>query len=882
MPVIDLADRGATDSTALAGADVVVVGSGPSGTSLASELAGSGLRVLLLESGATDRTDLADALDVVESVGRPRAEDQWSVRNRVLGGSSHTWGGRCGTFDEIDFEHRPWVPHSGWPIDPATLKPYYDRSAAHLGLAVGSGYTGEEFWALAGRRKPPAEAEPDPSQLLSYFWQFSRDPRESYPFEYARFGRTVTERVGPETTVVLSATVTSVLVEPHGGAVRGVRVTPPSGQPFEVLARTVVLATGGVENARLLLASRETAQHGVGNDRDLVGRFLMDHPRGPVGDFDVTTTAQLTKRLGRYNVQGRFFRGGLRLSPELQRAEQLLNVSAYVNEQWSDDDPWAALRRIAGGHPSPREVAAVARNAPLLARGVKDYLVERNGVPRKLDGLVLLVMAEQRPDPDSRITLSDALDPFGNPLPRLDWRIHDDETRSMKRMAQVVAEQLPRMGLPAPRLEPWVYEDGELPPSFVDVAHPTGTTRMSSDPSTGVVDVDGQVHGVAGLYVVGSSTFPTAGHCNPTQLAVAMSVRLADHLRASVAVAPELAPAEHRPARPDETTVLLTGATGRIGRVVREDLLARGYRVRATTSRPVAEVSGAADGAGGSLEWRQVDLRTLDDATADSLLAGVHGVLHLAAEIGDQEVMEAVNHRATGTLARAAERAGVASFVYTSTVSVYGSARRRTVTEDSPTLTPDRDVPAEYLALAYVRAYGRTKLLGELAVREAASQTRYAVLRPTVVVDVHQVAEVARWGIGKRVIGGHRHAHHVYVRDVSDAAIWCLARGLAGHGAPGSVEVFNVSEDDAPGATHASFLRDAAGVTGDRKLLLPPAPGVLDWANDLRRFKVPALGNPLWRLRFSGDKLRAAGWRPPYGMSRARALALAELAAEAS
>jgi choline dehydrogenase-like flavoprotein len=54
---------------------------------------------------------------------------------------------------------------------------------------------------------------------------------------------------------------------------------------------------------------------------------------------------------------------------------------------------------------------------------------------------------------------------------------------------------------------------------------------MSDDPATGVVDPNGQVHGIAGLYVAGSSVFPTAGHCNPTQMIVALAVRLADHIK---------------------------------------------------------------------------------------------------------------------------------------------------------------------------------------------------------------------------------------------------------------------------------------------------------------------------------------------------------------
>lgn len=118
---------------------------------MAQELSNSGLKVVLLESGGLERQSDIDALDDIENVGRPRAKDQWSVRNRILGGSSHTWGGRCAGFDAIDFEERAWVPFSGWPIGMKEIIPYLDRSADYLGLAVGSGFSDQRFWDIANK-----------------------------------------------------------------------------------------------------------------------------------------------------------------------------------------------------------------------------------------------------------------------------------------------------------------------------------------------------------------------------------------------------------------------------------------------------------------------------------------------------------------------------------------------------------------------------------------------------------------------------------------------------------------------------------------------------------------------------------------------------------
>ncbi len=879
MPVVDLRQVGHTLPEALREVDVCVVGSGPAGATLAQELSTSRLRVLVLESGELERSEAADRLNDIENVGRPRVPDQWSVRNRIVGGSSHTWGGRSAPFDEIDYEARSWVPDSGWPFGPDEMEPYLDRSAGHLGLAVGTGFSDDRFWSIAGR--PVPERNPDPSVLLPFFWQFSRDPEESYPFEYVRFGRGLANRLGPDVTLVTNANVLTVEPDDSGQRVDRVEVADPDGRRHHITARVVVLAAGGIENARILLNSDSRTPAGLGNGHDLVGRYLMDHLRGPVAEFEVPRTAELVKRLGRYNVRGHLFRAGFRLSPEVQREERLLNCAAWIGEEVGADDPWDAMRRLLRGAPQlPADAVALVKGLPLFARGVRDYFVERNGIPRRFRSVTLLAMVEQVPDPESRVVLSERRDAFGMRLPRVDWRSHPDEARTMRRTGEIVAEQLARMGLPVPDPAPWVRSGGPVPDSFVDVAHPTGTTRMSDDAATGVVDRDSQVHGVAGLYVTGSSVFPTAGHCNPTQMIVALAVRLADHLReqhprsVTVGAVPIEEPATQVTAVPDEgPTVVVTGGTGRIGRVLVPALLERGYQVRATTSRPELPAGGP------GLTWHRVDLRSVEAEGLSDLVAGADAVLHLAAEIGRQDVMEQINVGATRALAVAAEQAGVEAFVYTSTVSVYGSGRRRTATEDAPTLTVEQDVPSEYLAMDYVRAYGRTKLAGEHALRAAAQAVRYVVLRPTVVVDEAALVGIRDWGRGKRLLAAHRHAHHVYVGDVAEAIIWSMERGLRHELAAGGVETYNVSQDEYATPTHRAFLRRAFEATGDPRFKVPPVPGLLDWVHDVVRFRRPSLRNPLWRMRFPAARLYAAGYRHRYGMRYADDRALAMLRA---
>ena len=512
-------------------ADICIVGSGPAGATLARELAGSRLQVIVVESGGLAPSADADALNEVENVGESRQEAQAELRSRMLGGTSALWSGRCIDFDEIDFAVRPWVPHSGWPISRDVLTPYFERSAAHLGLGAGIGFSGEGFWQLSGRK--PASPGVDPDLVRPIFWQFSRTTNLA---EYMRYAPVLRDEPADNVRILTDATVTHIDTDGAARAARGVEVAAPDGKRHSLRARAVVLCAGGIENARLLLSSNRVAANGLGNAHDMVGRFLMDHPRGGVGKFAPQDADRLAPHFGMHFVTTQrgthLFCQGLRLSPEAQARHGLLNCAVWLSELVAADDPWSAVKRIARGQADwGRDAWSLARNAGLVASGLRRRLTTGAGLPRKLDGLELQAIVEQRPDPDSRVTLSHRLDRFGVPLSRIDWRRHPQERETIWRTTQMVIEALRGVGMPAPEPEGWLAEGAPFPENFRDVAHHIGTTRMSNDAATGVVDTECKLHGVEGVYVAGSSVFPTSSHANPTQMIVALSIQLADRLK---------------------------------------------------------------------------------------------------------------------------------------------------------------------------------------------------------------------------------------------------------------------------------------------------------------------------------------------------------------
>jgi choline dehydrogenase-like flavoprotein len=138
---------------------------------------------------------------------------------------------------------------------------------------------------------------------------------------------------------------------------------------------------------------------------------------------------------------------------------------------------------------------------------------------------------EPAPNPQSRITLSTERDALGMQRIQLDWRLSPLDLATSQSAARALAEEIGRLNAGRFRLEPWLRRNTASWTGLVGQNHHMGTTRMSDHPSTGVVDRNGRVHGLANLFVAGSSVFPTCGSDNPTFTIVALALRLSDHLR---------------------------------------------------------------------------------------------------------------------------------------------------------------------------------------------------------------------------------------------------------------------------------------------------------------------------------------------------------------
>ncbi len=516
-------------------ADVCIVGAGPAGITIALELLGSGCRICLLESGGQDPGDDPFGLETGESVGYPYFRLQDSVV-RAFGGTSRHWYEGEGEFwhacplDGVDFEPREGIAHSGWPFGRAEIVPFYRRAEALCGL--------EPF--------DYAEGEPLSKRLDG---AGDRLVVRRIQVASAMFG-TQLDRLATadDVQLVLNATAAELLPGEGLEQVGRVRALTEPGRELTISARLVILAAGGLENPRLLLASTRSNERRLGNRNDLVGRFFMEHLSFGSGRIvprndGLLQVPELTWKPGtlytRDNVGRVQSRAPIALAEPTLHDERLLNV-AFLLEVRSRTFASRGTRSLL----TLRSARSVEPRAPGLARHagavladlpnvVRAALQARSGTVEPDEVLYMRVLAEQQPNRDSRVTLDTTRNGLGLPRVRLDWRHSPLDLESVRRAQDILGDAFRKSGLGD-------IEDklGEREPILVGGHyHHMGTTRMDSDPRRGVVDGDGRVHGVANLYAAGSSVFPTSGWANPTLTIVALSIRLADHVRGRLAAA---------------------------------------------------------------------------------------------------------------------------------------------------------------------------------------------------------------------------------------------------------------------------------------------------------------------------------------------------------
>ncbi|WP_026103538.1 GMC oxidoreductase [Pseudanabaena sp. PCC 6802] len=524
---------------------VCIIGAGPAGITLAREFANQDFQVCLLESGGLEFDPEVQSLSAGTVIGDPYPEVS-STRLRQFGGTSHTWEGqngykeygfRCLPLDEIDFEQRDWVPYSGWPFTKAHLNPFYER--AHEVCQIGPYAYDPEDWQ--DRRAKPLAFKSD--RVTTSMSQYA--PR--YPFTE---GYREEIRRSPNIKTILYANVVEIVTDETRQAVTRLRIASFPDRQFWLNAKVFILATGGLENARLMLASNRQQPAGLGNQNDLVGRFFMDRPILSCTLFPYShKLLEQTALYDIYRTKGVPVMARVHLTEDLMRRERLLNNGAQIFPRplQHQREATLALRSLVSAirERKPLEdwfkhvsVAlkgsdyimasgfwAAIRQLPTLRRGAWSYLPYEK---RRFSQFEIFYQIEQTPDPNNRVMLSAERDRFGQNKVEIHWRLNEIDIQNATRVQEIWAEEFDKAGLGelqfARKREDWKLEKPAM-------HHHMGTTRMHDNPKQGVVDANCKVHNIANLFIAGCSVFPTAGYANPTLTIIALSLRLADRIK---------------------------------------------------------------------------------------------------------------------------------------------------------------------------------------------------------------------------------------------------------------------------------------------------------------------------------------------------------------
>jgi choline dehydrogenase-like flavoprotein len=446
---------------------VAIVGAGPAGLVLAGQLA-QVADVLLIEGGGFEDESESRALLWGECVGLPYPLCE--TRARGFGGSSALWAGYCAPFDPLDFQRRDWVWGSGWPFGLEELAPYYERAAPLLNL-------GEfHFDARDIARRAGISLPFDDETVVPSVWRFGAPTR--------RFGTDLRREFEACTnpSTLLHANLVDIRLDRAKTRVQELVIRTVDGRQGYVSADLVVLACGGIETPRILLNTDSQVPDGLGNGSDMVGRCFMEHPHIAIDSLILERPGAFESwtRRGTY-CEGREFLPSVGLSADTQRELKILNSRAHV-------------------YRTP---------------GMAPFAPPKVGV-----------FLEQAPNPGSRVTLSEARDSLGLRRARLDWQLTELDWRTFERTAAIVSSEFERVGAGGISGSPQRVR----PEVVLHSNHQLGTTRMSRDGGSGVVDPNCRVHEVSNLYIAGGSVFPTVSWANPTLTVLALVLRLADHL----------------------------------------------------------------------------------------------------------------------------------------------------------------------------------------------------------------------------------------------------------------------------------------------------------------------------------------------------------------
>jgi len=499
--------------------DICIVGSGPAGISLALEMIDSGKSVILLESGK----DTFDQ-DTQNLYTGKIDEDLPPIpltasRLRYFGGTSGHWAGNCGPLDMVDLEKRDWIKNSGWPISHDTLNKYYRKS--HKILQLGPFDYSPNKWNKNG------------SEIFD-FSDSTNIEHKILQLSPLRFGSVYREKLkhASNIDVIFNANLTYIHVNENYSNVTSIEVRSLNGTFISITPNKLVLATGGVENARLLLNS------GLDKRNPMIGRYFSFHPRIKTGTLFLKNSIDRKKSPYQWQSSNNTsIKNLLTLSYDVQRKLKIPNHAFSLNYTLNPSlEGYEALKRLKqrsiGGHSFDGVMDDMVSFFGDIGAVSGQYMQRKN--QGNSSTLSVITYMDQIPNKESKVTLQKNVDKLGMRKAHVKWKYYEEEKNMVKVFNTQLAIEIAKHNIGRMKIDEDILENNHFEEMIrleSGGGHQMGTTRMGQDMSDSVVDLNCKMHGIDNLYCLGSSVFPTTGWVNPTLTIVALSIRLADYLK---------------------------------------------------------------------------------------------------------------------------------------------------------------------------------------------------------------------------------------------------------------------------------------------------------------------------------------------------------------
>jgi choline dehydrogenase-like flavoprotein len=509
---------------------VCIIGAGTAGIFLAHQLRKADIQVVLLEAGdKVARSPESIGQHCIQKGIRYRGAE--CGRSFGLGGTSVLWGGQLIPLAPSDMEERPEVGFDAWPIDYSEVAAYFSHVKQRLGLSSD----------VKGKTS---------KGLLKYFPLLSKldndfDLRLSswLPFRKRNFSKLFADdlRTDKELVVWLNASVTEFKFTQSSDKdthqITAIHTKSTNGNTLVVGPDCVVVCAGALESTRLMLALDESSSGLITRHGAPLGRYFSDHLSVTCGQFECHDWRCFNLETAPIFLNGVMHTPRLEISQAAQQRLSLTSAFAHFTFVTHGETGFDVVRNFLRKRQGEQQNLGLS--IAMVSTVVKDmtamvfwrYFYRKLWIPRKAD-LLLQVDIEQMANWDSQLSLADEKDDMGRKRLVVDWRISPEDARIIRTVAENAIEAWSSSPLrEIANLHLTLPDDFETFDSLYDVYHPTGTLRMGSMPSNSVIDANLRSWAFSNCYISSTAVFPSAGSANPGLTHLALTSRLADHLR---------------------------------------------------------------------------------------------------------------------------------------------------------------------------------------------------------------------------------------------------------------------------------------------------------------------------------------------------------------